>query len=73
MPYADFTSAVTGSRVVAPTDVRDAVAEVGYPRLVLSACTPLFSAAKRLLVFARLTAIVAKGTGLPPAVASRRA
>jgi sortase A len=73
MPYADFTYAVTGSRVVVPTDVRDAVAEVGYPRLVLSACTPLFSAAKRLLVFARLTAIVAKGTGLPPAVASRRA
>ena len=33
-----------------------AIAEVGYSRLVLSACTPLFSAAKRLLVFARLTA-----------------
>jgi sortase A len=73
MPYADFTYAVTGSRVVAPTDVRDAVATVGYPRLVLSACTPLFSAAKRLLVFARLTATVAKGTGIPPTAASRRA
>ena len=73
MPYADFTYAVTGSRVVSPTDVRDAVATVGYPRLVLSACTPLFSAAKRLLVFARLTATVAKGTGLPPTLASRRA
>jgi sortase A len=72
MPYADFTYTVTGSRVVAPTDVRDAVANVGYPRLVLSACTPPFSASKRLLVFARLTATVAKGTGLPPAVASRR-
>jgi sortase A len=73
MPYADFTYTVTGSRVVAPTDVRDAVATIGYPRLVLSACTPLFSAAKRLLVFARLTATVAKGTGLPPTLASRRA
>jgi sortase A len=74
MPYANFTYVVTGSRVVAPTDVRDAVANVGYPRLVLSACTPLFSAAKRLLVFARLTATAAKGTGVPPsAVASRRA
>jgi len=74
MPYADFTYSVTGIRVVAPTDVRDAVADVGYPRLVLSACTPLFSAAKRLLVFARLTATVAKGTGVSPAaVASRRA
>ena len=73
MPYADFTYTVTGSRVVAPTDVRDAVANVGHPRLVLSACTPLFSASKRLLVFARLTATVAKGTGLSPTVASRRA
>jgi sortase A len=73
MPYADFTYSVTGSRVVAPTDFQAAVANVGYPRLVLSACTPLFSAAKRILVFARLTATVAKGTGLPPAVASRRA
>ncbi len=55
MPYARFTYTVTGKRVVAPTNVRAAIAEVGYSRLVLSACTPLFSAAKRLLVFARLT------------------
>jgi sortase A len=54
MPYARFTYTVTGSAVVAPTDVHAAVDYVGYPRLVLSACTPLFSAAKRLLVFARL-------------------
>jgi sortase A len=73
MPYANFTYTVTQSRVVAPTDVRDVVANVGYSRLVLSACTPLFSASKRLLVFARLTTTVAKGTGLPPTVASRRA
>src|SRR5579859_2721680 len=38
MPYGDFTYTVTGSRVVAPTDVHDAVAYIGYPRLVLSAC-----------------------------------
>jgi sortase A len=57
MPYARFTYAVTGSRVVAPTDLRAAVGEVGYSRLVLSACTPLFSAAKRLLVFARLARV----------------
>lgn len=54
MPYASFTYRVTGSAVVAPTDVHAAVANLGYPRLVLSACTPLFSAEKRLLVFARL-------------------
>lgn len=55
MPYAHFTYTVIGQRVVAPSDFRAAVADVGYSRLVLSACTPLFSAAKRLLVFAHLT------------------
>jgi sortase A len=55
MPYAHFTYTVIGQQVVAPTDVRAAVDDVGYSRLVLSACTPLFSAAKRLLVYARLT------------------
>ena len=74
MPYADFTYTVIGKRVVPPSDVRDAVANVGYPRLVLSACTPLFSAAKRLLVFARLTNTVAVGAGrLPLAGAASRA
>ncbi len=61
MPYAHFTYTVLGHRVVAPTDVRAAVSRVGYSRLVLSACTPLFSAAKRLLVFARLTRTVPVG------------
>jgi sortase A len=61
MPYAHFTYTVIGQRVVAPTDVRAAVGEVGYTRLVLSACTPLFSAEKRLLVFARLTRTVPEG------------
>ena len=54
MPYAHFTYTVIGERVVAPTDVRAAVGNVGYSRLVLSACTPLFSAAKRLLVLRAL-------------------
>jgi sortase A len=61
MPYAHFTYTVVGQRVVAPTDVQAAIANVGYSRLVLSACTPLFSAAKRLLVFARLTRTVPEG------------
>jgi sortase A len=67
MPYAHFTYTITGSAVVAPTDVRAAVDYLGYPRLVLSACTPLFSAAKRILVFARLqhTAPVERGRALP--------
>jgi sortase A len=70
MPYGDFTYVVTGSRVVAPSDVHDATAYLGYSRLVLSACTPLFSASKRLLVFARLTHTVAKGAGRAPVVTS---
>ena len=61
MPYAHFTYTVTGQRVVEPTDVRAVVDDVGYSRLVLSACTPVFSAAKRLLVYARLTRIVPEG------------
>jgi sortase A len=61
MPYGRFTYAVTGHRVVAPTDVQAAEADVGYSRLVLSACTPLFSAAKRLLVYARLLLTVPEG------------
>ena len=66
MPYAHFTYTVTGHRIVQPTDVAAAVDPVGYSRLVLSACTPLFSAAKRLLVFARLTRTVPVGAALEP-------
>jgi len=61
MPYAEFTYMVIGMRVVAPTDVQAAVGDAGYNRLVLSACTPLFSAAKRLLVFAHLVRTVPRG------------
>jgi sortase A len=53
MPYARFTYRVIGSRVVLPTDV-SVIDPVGYSRLVLSACTPPFSASHRLIVFARL-------------------
>jgi sortase A len=67
MPYAHFTYTVVGKRVVAPTDVSAAVGNVGYSRLVLSACTPLFSAAKRLLIYARLTRTVPVGAGRVPA------
>jgi sortase A len=61
MPYAHFTYTVTAQRVVWPTDVSAAIAQVGYSRLVLSACTPLFTAEKRLLVYARLTRTVPVG------------
>jgi sortase A len=65
MPYARFTYTVTGSRVVLPTDV-SVLDPVGYSRLVLSACTPLFSASHRLIVFARLTSTVPLGAARLP-------
>ena len=73
MPYADFTYRVIGQRVVEPTNVQAAVARVGYSRLVLSACTPLFSAAKRILVYARLARTVPRGSArrLPGGAAPR--
>jgi sortase A len=64
MPYAHFIYTVTGQRVVAPADVRAAIDQVGYSRLVLSACTPLFSAAKRILVYARLSGATPVGAAL---------
>lgn len=73
LPYAHFTYRVIGMRVVSPTDVNAAVARVGYTRLVLSACTPLFSAEKRLLVYARLTSTVPVGAGRPPRSPGRAA
>jgi len=42
---------VTSTRVVAATDWA-AVADVGHERLILSTCTPRYSAAERLLVIA---------------------
>ncbi len=69
MPYAHFTYTVVDKRVVAPTDVRAAVGNVGYTRLVLSACTPLFSASKRLLVYARLVRTEPVAAGRVPLAA----
>jgi sortase A len=60
MPYARLTYRVIGSRVVPPTDV-SVLDPVGYSRMILSACTPLFSASHRLIVFARLTSTVPLG------------
>jgi sortase A len=65
MPYARFTYRVIGSRVVLPTDV-SVIDPVGYSRLVLSACTPPFSASHRLIVFARLISTVPLGAARAP-------
>jgi sortase A len=72
MPYARFTYTVIGHRVVAPSDVAAAIRSAGYSRLVLSACTPLFSAAQRLLVYARLTKTTPVGAALRVGRLTRR-
>jgi sortase A len=53
MPYGTFVYEVEKTEIVDPTDV-GIVKKVGYERLVLSACHPLYSAEKRFIVFARL-------------------
>jgi sortase A len=53
MPYGRFVYAVQYHRIVVPT-AWWVVRSVGYDRLVLSACNPLYSAAQRIIVFARL-------------------
>jgi sortase A len=56
MPYATFTYRVQRTRIVAPDTIK-VVRNVGYDRLVLSACHPLFSAAQRIVVVSRLTKV----------------
>jgi sortase A len=53
MPYGTFVYAVQKTEIVDPSDV-GVIHETGYERLVLSACNPLYSAAERYIVFARL-------------------
>jgi sortase A len=60
MPYGRFTYAVQSTRIVQPTDI-GVIDDVGYERLVLSACNPLYSATQRIIVFARLRSVVPRG------------
>jgi sortase A len=54
MPYARFTYRVEGTRIVTPDSMQEVIHRTGYTRLALTACNPLYSAAQRLVVFARL-------------------
>ncbi len=60
MPYGTFTYSVQYHRVVLPTALW-VTHNVGYERLVLSACHPLYSAAQRIIVFARLAVVQPHG------------
>ena len=52
MPDGRFVYRVQRTKIVDDQDL-SVLEEVGYQRLVLSACHPLYSAAQRLIVFAR--------------------
>lgn len=69
MPYARFTYVVQHKRIVKPTALW-VIKRVGYDRLVLSACNPLYSAAQRIIVFARLRRVQPLGAALPRGVRS---
>jgi sortase A len=66
MPYGTFTYRMQRSEIVDPSDVQ-IVHKVGYERLVLTACHPLYSASQRYAIFARLadTAIFDAARGQP--------
>ena len=56
LPYGAFTYEVEKHEIVKPSDV-EIVDPVGYERVVLTACHPLYSAAQRWAVFGKLTRI----------------
>jgi sortase A len=60
LPYGRFTYTVERTQIVPPTAVW-VTQRVSYDRLILSACHPLYSAAKRIVVFARLTGATPRG------------
>ncbi|MEJ7875121.1 MAG: class E sortase [Solirubrobacterales bacterium] len=62
MPYATFTYEIQEVKIVEPNEI-SVVENVGYERLVLSACHPLYSAAQRIITFAKLKEISLFGSG----------
>lgn len=64
MPYGRFTYLVTHDQIVREADVSAVFTPSRLPHVVLSACYPLFSAEKRILVFARLAEIKPRGAAL---------
>jgi sortase A len=72
MPYGIFRYSVESSVTVSPTDTAS-LRRVGHRRLVLTTCTPPFSAAKRLVVKARLQSTTLRSIGpMQPSTSSPR-
>lgn len=62
MPYGTFTYRVQGHQIVKPSDAH-VLRSVAGDRLVLTACWPLYSAAKRIAVTARLVHVRSSSPG----------
>lgn len=60
MPYGKFVYTVQYRRIVSPY-AWWVTRNVGYDRVVMSACNPLYSAAQRIVVFARLAQVIPLG------------
>ena len=71
MPYGTFRYAVEGTRIVDPDDP-GVLRTVGHSRLVLSACHPLFSAARRVVVYAAQIGVGRTAKGLKRGVHAAR-
>jgi len=63
MPYGTFTYAVDRRRIVLPTATW-VTRRVSHDQLILSACHPIYSAAKRIVIFARLARAKPRGDRL---------
>jgi sortase A len=63
-PYARFVYRTEASRIVAPSAYEYVTRSVGHDRLALTACHPLYSAARRLVVFARLVSVTPRGAAV---------
>jgi sortase A len=71
LPYGVFTYSVEKRLVVKP-DALWVTHRVGHDRLVLSACHPLYSASKRIIVFARLVSTRARGATVTRTLVEKR-
>jgi sortase A len=60
-PYARFLYRTEKQRIVLPTAYRYVTHRVSYDRLALTACHPLYSASRRIVVFGRLVSMEARG------------
>lgn len=63
MPYGTFSYAVQRTKIVSPQALW-VIRRQAYDRLVLTACHPLYSAAHRIVVFARLVGSTPRGAAV---------